>query len=150
VAEPDERQSRSGQWRVRVLYFAISGAVAASARKPGGRQRLRSEGTLSIPEFISTENAAEIRFSFESAALATEQCAPVPVKVRHGLTTSDLRRSKYSFTIIESGRERDSVMVDTADRVPSNLRDLPHSIDNIDAIVHMLADRFRRNYRGDV
>ena len=37
------------------------------------------------------------------------------------------------------------------DRVPSNLRDLPHSIDNIDAaIVHMLAERFRRTYRGDV
>jgi chorismate mutase len=42
-------------------------------------------------------------------------------------------------------------MVDTADRVLSNLRDLPHSVDNIDAaIVHMLAERFRRNYRGDV
>jgi hypothetical protein len=83
-------------------------------------------------------------------ALATEQCAPVLVKVRHGLTTPDLRRSKYSFAVIESGRERESVMVDTADRVLSNLRDLPHSIDNIDAaIVHMLAERFRRTYRGD-
>jgi len=42
-------------------------------------------------------------------------------------------------------------MVDTADRVLSKLRDLPHSIDNIDAvIVHMLAERFRRAYRGDV
>ena len=42
-------------------------------------------------------------------------------------------------------------MVDAADRVLSNLRDLPDSIDNIDAaIVHMLAERFRRNYRGDV
>jgi hypothetical protein len=75
----------------------------------------------------------------------------VLVKVRHGLTTSDLRRSKNSFTIIESGRERESVMVGTADRVLSNLRDLPHGIDNIDAvIVHMLAERFRRTYRGDV
>src|ERR1700722_13736684 len=102
----------------------------------------------------------------DMVALATEQYAPVLVKVRHGLTTSDLRRSKYSFTIIESGRERDSVMVDTADRVLSNLRsidnidadrvlsnlrDLPHSVDNIDAdLVHMLAERFRRTYRGDV
>jgi chorismate mutase len=35
-------------------------------------------------------------------------------------------------------------MVDTAERVLSNLRDLPDSIDNIDAaIVHMLAERFR-------
>jgi hypothetical protein len=84
-------------------------------------------------------------------ALATEQCAPVPVKVRHGLTTPDLRRSKYFLTIMDSGRERESVMVDAADRVPSNLRDLPHGIDNIDAaIVNMLAERFRRNYRGDV
>jgi chorismate mutase len=42
-------------------------------------------------------------------------------------------------------------MVDAADRVPSNLRDLPHGLDNIDAaIVNMLAERFRRNYRGDV
>jgi hypothetical protein len=42
-------------------------------------------------------------------------------------------------------------MVDTADRVPSNLRDLPHSSDNIvAAIVHMSAERFRRTYRGDV
>ena len=99
-------------------------------------------------------------------APATEQCAPVLVEVRHGLTTSDLRRPKYSFTIIESGRERESVMLDAADRVlsnlrsidnidvdrvPSNFRDLPHSIDNIDAaIVHMSAERFQRTYRGDV
>jgi hypothetical protein len=84
-------------------------------------------------------------------ALATEQCAPVLLKVRHGLMMSDLRRPKYSFTIIESGRERESVMVDAADRVLSNLRDLPHRIDNIGAaIVHMLAERFRRTYRGDV
>jgi chorismate mutase len=42
-------------------------------------------------------------------------------------------------------------MVDTADRVLSNLRDLPHGVDNIDAaIVHMLAERFGRTYRGDV
>ena len=41
-------------------------------------------------------------------------------------------------------------MVDTADRVPSNLRD-DHSIDNIDAvIVHTLAERLPRNYQGDV
>jgi hypothetical protein len=81
-------------------------------------------------------------------ALATEQCARVLVKVRHWLTTSNLRRSKYPFTIIESGRERESV--DTADRVLSNLRDLPHSIDNSDAaIIDMLAERFPRNYRGD-
>jgi hypothetical protein len=41
-------------------------------------------------------------------------------------------------------------MVDTADRVLSNLRDLPHSIDNIEAaIVHVLAERFRHTYRGD-
>jgi chorismate mutase len=33
--------------------------------------------------------------------------------------------------------------VDTADRAPSKLGDLPVSIDNIDAaIVHMLAERF--------
>ena len=99
-------------------------------------------------------------------APATEQCAPVLVEVRHGLTTSDLRRPKYSFTIIESGRERESVMVDAADRVlsnlrsidnidvdrvPSNFRDLPHSIDNIyAAIAHMSAERFRRTYRGHV
>jgi hypothetical protein len=98
-------------------------------------------------------------------ALATEQYAPVLVEVRHGLTTSDLRRPRCSFRIIESGRERESVMVDTADlvlsnlgsidnidadRVPSNFRDLPHSIDNIDAaIVHMPAERIRRTYRGD-
>jgi hypothetical protein len=83
-------------------------------------------------------------------ALATEQCAPVLVKVRHGLTTSDLRRFRYLFTIIEPGGESESV-VNTADRVLSNLRDLPHGIDNIDAaIVHLLAERFRRNYRADV
>jgi chorismate mutase len=40
-------------------------------------------------------------------------------------------------------------MANTADRVLSNLRDLTHSIDNIDAaIVHMLAERFHRTYRG--
>jgi hypothetical protein len=86
--------------------------------------------------------------SRDMVALATEQCAPVLLKVRHGLTTSDLRRSKYSFTIVESGRERETVMVDTSDRVPSNLRDLPHNIDA--AIVHMLAERFRHTYRGGV
>src|ERR1700726_4545598 len=92
-----------------------------------------------------------IPHSRDMVAPATEQCAPVLVNVRHGLTTSDLRRPKYSFTTIESGRERESVMVDTAERVLSNLRDLPHRVDNIDAaIVHMLAERFRRNYRGDV
>jgi hypothetical protein len=92
-----------------------------------------------------------IPHSRDMVALATEQGAPVLVKVRHRLTPSDLRRPKYSFTIIESGRESESVMVDTADRVPSNLRELPHSINNIDAaIVHMLAERFQRTYRGDV
>jgi hypothetical protein len=39
--------------------------------------------------------------------------------------------------------------VDTADRVPSKLGDLPVSIDDIDAaIVHMFAERFRCAARG--
>ena len=70
-----------------------------------------------------------------------EQCAPRPVKGRHGLATCCLRRSKL-LPSVECGREREAVMVDTADPV-SNLRDLRDSIDNIDAaIVHMLAERF--------
>jgi chorismate mutase len=50
-------------------------------------------------------------------------------------------RNPNSFA--EAGREREAVMVYTADPV-SKLRDLRDSIDNIDAaIVHMLAERFR-------
>src|SRR3984893_16378117 len=57
-----------------------------------------------------------------------EQCAPVLVKVRHGLTTSNLRRSKL-IRNIESGRKN------TADRVLPNLGDLPVNMDKIDAAI---------------
>jgi chorismate mutase len=54
---------------------------------------------------------------------------------------------------MDSGRESEFGMANTADRVLSNLRDLTHGIDNIidnidAAIIHMLAERFHRTYRG--